>query len=96
MQEFPDLVAALSHHLKPLVRDGSQFALMFFHPGIDGGIALDSAVESQEVGSVRLYTFLFPRSLVTEHPHLCLQSNSWSETIVLVEEVWRPLTPGLL
>src|SRR5579859_3529363 len=32
------------------MRDGSQFACMRFHPGIDGGIALDSAVESQEVG----------------------------------------------
>src|SRR5580698_8213484 len=49
MQKLPDFVPALSHHLKPLMGDGSQFACMIFHPGIDGGIPLDSTVESQEV-----------------------------------------------
>src|SRR5947199_8428863 len=48
MQKLPDFVPAFSHHLKPLMRDGSQFACMLFHPRIDGGIALDSAVESQQ------------------------------------------------
>jgi len=38
----------LSHHLKPLMRDGSQFTGMLFHPRIDGGIPLDSAVKSQQ------------------------------------------------
>src|SRR5450432_3465708 len=51
MQEFADFVAALSHHLKPLMGDGSQFTCMYFHPGIDGGIALDGAVESQQFRS---------------------------------------------
>ena len=50
MQELPDFVAAFSHDLKPLARDGSQFTLMRFHPRMDGGIALDSAVESQQFG----------------------------------------------
>ena len=49
MQKLPYLVPALSHHLKPLMRDGSQFPCMLFHPRIDGGIPLDSAVESQQV-----------------------------------------------
>jgi hypothetical protein len=49
MQKLADFVPALSHHLKPPMRDGSQFTRMLFHPGIDGGITLDSAVESQEV-----------------------------------------------
>jgi hypothetical protein len=48
MQKLPDFVPALSHHLKPLVRDGSQFTRMLFHPRIDGGIPLDSAIESQQ------------------------------------------------
>src|SRR3979411_2202070 len=48
MQKLPYLVPALSHHLKPLMRDGSQFTCMLFHPRIDGGIPLDSAVESQQ------------------------------------------------
>src|SRR5580692_1144432 len=48
MQKLPDFVPALSHHLKPLMRDGSQFAWVLFHPRIDGGIPLDSAVESQQ------------------------------------------------
>ena len=47
MQKLTDFVAALSHHLKPPVRDGSQFTGMSFHPRIDGGISLDSTVESQ-------------------------------------------------
>src|ERR1700730_10045279 len=57
MQKLPDFVPAFSHHLKPLMCDGSQFACMLFrlhlHPGIDGGIALDSAVESQQIHSHR-------------------------------------------
>src|SRR5437016_12918947 len=48
MQKFPDFVPAFSHHLKPVMRDGSQFPCMFFHPRIDGRIPLDSAVESQQ------------------------------------------------
>jgi len=49
MQKLPDFVPALSHRLKPLVRDGSQFTGMLFHPRIDGGIPRDSAVESQQL-----------------------------------------------
>src|SRR6266567_7516051 len=45
MQELPDFVAAFSHYLKPLMRNGSQFACVLLHPRIDGGIPLDRAVE---------------------------------------------------
>src|SRR6202158_4241621 len=48
MQKLPNFVPAFSHHLKPLMRDASQFACMLFHPRIDGEIPLDSAVESQQ------------------------------------------------
>src|SRR6266849_5561903 len=65
MQKFPDFVPAFSHHLKPLMRDGSQSTCMLFHPRIDGGIPLDSAVESQQFCSHRRYTFLLSRSVVT-------------------------------
>src|SRR5438552_19103318 len=51
MQKLPDFVPAFSHHLKPLIRDGSQFTCMLFHPHVDGGIPLDSTVESQEFRS---------------------------------------------
>src|SRR5438094_4273490 len=51
MQKLPNFVPALSHHLKPLMRDGSQFTCMLFHPRIDGGIPLNSAVESEQFGS---------------------------------------------
>ena len=47
VQELADLVPALSHHLKPLMRDGSQFSGMLFHPRIDVGIPQDRAVESE-------------------------------------------------
>src|ERR1700704_119003 len=53
MQKLPDFVPAFSHHLKPLTRDGSQSTCMLFHPRIDGGIALDGAVESQQFRSHR-------------------------------------------
>src|SRR4029077_783656 len=56
MQKFPDFVPAFSHHLKPLMRDGSQFTCMLFHPRINGGIPLDSAVESQQFRSHRRST----------------------------------------
>src|ERR1700736_7023396 len=57
MQKFPDFVPAFSHDLKPLMRDRSQFTCMVFHPRIDGGISLDSAVESQQFRSHRRTTF---------------------------------------
>src|SRR6185503_20160014 len=57
MQKLSDFVSAFSHHLKPLMRDGSQFTCMLFHPRIDGGIPLDSAVESQQFRSHRRSTF---------------------------------------
>src|ERR1700730_12871955 len=59
MQKLPDFVPALSHHLKPLMRDGPQFTCMRFHPRIDGGIPLDSAVESQQFSSHRRSAFCF-------------------------------------
>jgi hypothetical protein len=59
MQKLPDFVSAFSHHLKPLKRDGSQFTCMLFHPRIDGGISLDSAVESQQFRSHHRSTFRF-------------------------------------
>src|SRR6202171_3456136 len=57
MQKLPDFVAAFSHRLKPLMRDGSQPTCMLFHPSIDGGIPLDSAVESQQFRSHRRSIF---------------------------------------
>src|SRR5258708_25584942 len=59
MQKLPDFVAAFSHHLKPLMRDGSQFTGMLLHPHIDGVIPLDIAVESQQIRSHRRSTFWF-------------------------------------
>src|SRR5215468_7221884 len=53
MQKLPDFVPAFSHHLKPLVRDVSQTACVLLHPRINGGIALNSAVESQQFPSHR-------------------------------------------
>src|ERR1039458_6845557 len=47
MEKLPHFVPAFSHLLKPLMRDGSQFTWMLFHPSIDRGIPCDSAVESR-------------------------------------------------
>jgi hypothetical protein len=59
MQKFPNFVPAFSHHLKPLARDVSQSTCMLFHPRINGGIALDSSVESQQFRFQRRSTFCF-------------------------------------
>src|SRR5580765_8773519 len=59
MQKLPDLVSAFSHHLKPPMRNGPQSTCMLFHPRIDGGIPLDSAVESQQFRAHRRSTFSF-------------------------------------
>lgn len=48
MQELPHLVSAFAHRFKPLMRDGSQFSVMRFHPGLDGGVPPDSTVKSQQ------------------------------------------------
>src|ERR1700756_1342409 len=73
MQKLPDFVSAFSHHLKPLMRDSSQFTCMLFHPRIDSGIPLDSAVESQQFRSHRRSTFCFRdlwlRSTLTREGH---------------------------
>src|ERR1700688_1377731 len=59
MQKLPDFVPTFSHHLKPPMRNGSQFTCMLFHPRINGGIPLDSAVESQKFRFHRRSTFCF-------------------------------------
>src|SRR6476659_5284966 len=59
MQKLPDFVPAFSHHRKPLMRDGSQFTCMLFHPRVDGGIPLDSAVKSQQFRFHRRSTLCF-------------------------------------
>src|SRR5579863_7168014 len=67
MQELPNFVPASSHYLKPLMGGGPQFTSMLFHPRIDGGIVLDSAVESQQFRSHRRSTPA-SRSMVTQAP----------------------------
>src|SRR5256884_1761834 len=83
MQKLPNFVPAFSHHLKPLMRDGSQFTCMLFHPRIDGGIPLDSAVESQQIRSHRRSTFCFE---ICGYVTLLssLQQNPLSGTVFLV------------
>jgi hypothetical protein len=47
------------------MRDGSQFTGMLFHPRIDSGIPLDSAIELQRFRSHRRFTFCLRESAVT-------------------------------
>src|SRR5437016_4754643 len=78
MQKLADFVPARSHHLKPLMRDSSQFSCMLFHPRTDGGIALDSAVESQQFRSHRRSTLLWrcmvPSALTEERKRYALSN----------------------
>src|SRR5437762_11497084 len=59
MQKLSNFVPAFSHHLKPVTRNGSQFTGVLLQPCIDGGIPLDSAIESQQFRSHRRSTFCF-------------------------------------
>ena len=59
IQEFSNFVAAVSHYLKPLMRDDSQFTFLLFHPPIDGGSSLHSAVKSKQIRSHRRSAFYF-------------------------------------
>src|SRR2546427_5969696 len=85
MQKLPDFVPAFSHHLKPLMRDGSQFTCMLFHPRIDGWIPLDSAVETQQFRSHRYSTFFEIYgyvALYTRRPLACgaLETKGYAQT----------------
>src|SRR5215469_3804616 len=67
MQKLPDFVSGFSHHFEPLLRDGSQSTCMLLHPCVDGGIALDCAVESQQFRSHRCSTLLLSRCVLMQH-----------------------------
>src|ERR1700678_845099 len=49
MEQLANFGTALSHQLKPLARDVSQFPSMVFHPRIDGGITFDSSIKPQQL-----------------------------------------------
>src|SRR5437899_9708841 len=53
VQKLPDFVPAFSHHLKPLMRDRSQFTCMLSSPRIDSRIPRDSTVESGAIAHQR-------------------------------------------
>src|SRR6202051_3043022 len=53
VHKLADFVSAFSYHLKPPMRAVSQFTCVLFHPRIDGGIALDTAVQSKQFRSYR-------------------------------------------
>jgi hypothetical protein len=96
MQKLPDFVPAFSHHLKPVMRDGSQFTCMLFHPSIDGGIPLDRAVESQQFLSHRrdfgisgggVLSWRFERYLLVPGCHTFLILHGIAETLGLDAEL---------
>jgi hypothetical protein len=74
MQKFPDFVPhfAAPQTLKPPMRDGSQIIYMLFHPPIDGGIPLASAVESRQFRSHRHGTLRATRWFQWCHSFLIL------------------------
>ena len=45
MQDLPHLIPASPHHLKPLPREVSQFAVAIIQPRIDCGIVFKSPIE---------------------------------------------------
>src|ERR1700733_136835 len=72
VEELADLIAALAHDLKPLARDGSQLTFVLFHPRMNGGIALDGAVESEQFGFHRAR---FPWDLCYAAHCMCMGGN---------------------
>src|SRR5205085_10846124 len=49
MQQFSHVVPTLTHNLKPMPRDYTQFACMRLHPGLDGWITLNRTREPKEL-----------------------------------------------
>jgi hypothetical protein len=47
MQTLADFVSTLAHHFEPALRDASPLARVIFKPGVNGGIALDGAVQAK-------------------------------------------------
>ena len=76
VQKLPDFVPAFSHHLKPLMCDGSQCTRVLFHPRIDGGIPLDSAVESQAIPILLVAPFFEICGYVTPYTRRPLASRA--------------------
>jgi hypothetical protein len=48
---------------------------MSFHPSVDGGIVLDSAVEPQEFRCGSCLQFLLSHSVFTQHRHISSSKN---------------------
>src|ERR1700678_2218867 len=86
MQKFPDFVPAFSHHPKPLMRDGSQFTRMLFHPRIDRGIPLDSAVESQQFRSHRRSPSRSATQMTTNPPEKRKQTKKKKICLLEIKE----------
>src|SRR6266496_4217917 len=59
MQKLPDFVPAFFASPQTTHARWPPFASMLFHPRIDGGIAFDSTVESQQLRSHRRSIFAF-------------------------------------
>ena len=49
MQQFSHVVSALTHNLKPMLRDYPQVPCMCLHPGLDGWITLNRTGEPQQL-----------------------------------------------
>jgi hypothetical protein len=88
MQDLPHFIAAFAHRLKLLSCDRSQFTFMHTHPRIDGGIAFDSAVQSQQFRSHRRSIFAFG-SHVTSHPCTANESDRPSQRSSILSSVLR-------
>ena len=67
VQKLPHFIAAFSHRFEPRLRDGSQFNWMLSHPGIDGRVALDRAIEPQQIGSARRRATMLSVSVIACH-----------------------------
>lgn len=48
MEDLADFIAAFAHDGEPMLGDVAEFAGVALHPGFDGGVTLESAVEAKE------------------------------------------------
>ena len=77
VQKFADFVAAFSHQLKPVMRDGSQFTWMAFHPRIDAGSRSTAPLNRSK--SVLIGAPLFLRELRLDRLHEKAAELAWPE-----------------
>jgi hypothetical protein len=74
VQYFSDIVSAGAHHLKPALRDCSQFIIMLAHPRFDAKVSVNRTGKSHELAHHMLFEVLISDLF---YPVITQQQGCW-------------------